>query len=187
MSESAFEITILKAENVALKAELDEANQKLGSKSFDKDFIDHLKKDVFELEDELKTAEAAIKELKEANRQLQDNQMTREQQQKINHYPWMEEKLRDIQNGAQAKEIKGLNELLGKIRAVENETQRKYISEQTTSEQLRQEIKSLNGRLSSSYTSEIRDYWKKWFIAASIVLVFSLLMILGLLLRITYS
>lgn len=185
MSESTYEITILKAENVALKAELDEANNKLGSKSSDGGLVARLKKDVFKLEDELKTAEITIRELEKAKRQLQDKQMTNEQRSKISNYDWMEQKLRDIKDGALEKENAGLKESVSKTVAVENETQKKCISLQTTNEKLRLEIKSLNGRLSSSYTREIQDYWKNRFITTGVVLVFSFLVIFGLLLKIT--
>ncbi len=185
MSNLTYENTLLKAENAALKIELREANNKFAGKSSDRDFIANLKKDVFELEDELKTAETTIGELKNKNRQLQDKQVTDEQRSKISNYDWMEKELRDVKNGALEKENAGLKESLRETVAVENETLKKYISEQTINEKLRLEIKSLNGQLSSSYTRGVRDYWKNWFIGASVVVLFSFLMIFGLILRIT--
>lgn len=185
MSESTFEITILKAENVALKAELDEANNKLAGKSSDGELTARLKKDVFKLKDELKTAGITIRELEKAKRQLQDKQMTDEQRLKISNYGWMEKELRDIKNGALEKENAGLKEFLRSTRAAENETRRKLVSEQTFNEKLQLKIKSLEGQLSSSYMRGIRNYWKNWFIGAGVVLLFSFLVIFGLLLKIT--
>ncbi len=91
------------------------------------------------------------------------------------NYDWMEEKLRDIKDGALEKENAGLKDFLRKTVATENETQKKYITEQIINEKLRLEIKSLNGRLSSSYTPRICNYWKNWLIGASVVLLVSFL------------